>query len=114
MAAAQEPVAGDNRNALAIAELQNSLTMNGGTATYHDFLSSIIAAVGSISREASLNYDVQESIHEQAVNQREMISGVSLEEEMAKLVQFQQSLEAAARIIEVSSEIMDTVISLGE
>jgi len=114
IAAAQEPVPGDNRNALALAGLRDALTMNGNTATYQDFLSSLIAQVGSTARETEQNYEVQELMHEQAITQREMISGVSLEEEMAKLIQFQQSLEAAARIMEIGSEILETVISLGK
>lgn len=114
IAAAQEPVPGDNRNALALAALINAKTMNGGTATYQEFLSSLITQVGSAKRTADWSYDVQQSILEQTIAQRESISGVSIEEEMAKLVQFQQSLEAAAKVIEAGTNIFDIVISLVE
>lgn len=112
IAAAQEPAPGDNRNALALAALINTNTMNGGTATYQEFLSSLITKVGSAKSTAEWSYDVQQSILEQTIAQRESISGVSIEEELTKLVQFQQSLEAASKVIEAASKIFDIIISL--
>jgi flagellar hook-associated protein 1 FlgK len=44
--------------------------------------------------------------------QRASAFGVSLDEEAAQLIRFQQSYQAAAQIIRVSNEIFDTLISV--
>lgn len=114
IAAASDPLElpGDNSTAIAIAELQNSLTMSSGLATFDDFYNALIGDVGSDVRSAELNYDHQDTMVTQLQNYREEISGVSLDEEMVNLVKFQHAYNAAARLITTTDEMMDTIIGL--
>ena len=43
---------------------------------------------------------------------RESISGVSLDEEAAKMIEMQNAFDASARVIRTADEILETVINL--
>ena len=103
---------GDNSNAIAIANLQNSLLMSGGTASYDDFYNSLISDVGIAVQSAQTNYDHQTAMVSNLDNYRESISGVSLDEEMVNLVKFQHAYDAAAKLITTVDEMMNTVMNM--
>lgn len=105
---------GDNSTAILIAELQNTLTMSGGTATYDDFYNALIGDVGADVRTAQINFQHQETMVTQLKNYREEISGVSLDEEMVNLVKYQHAYNAAARLITTTDEMMGTIIGLAQ
>jgi flagellar hook-associated protein 1 FlgK len=103
---------GDNRNALAIADLQYQTVMAGGTTTFGGHYDSLIGVVGNATSEAGKNTDYQTSLVEQLQNRREKVSGVSLDEEMTNLMKFQHAYEASAQMIKVVDEMLDTIIGL--
>jgi flagellar hook-associated protein 1 FlgK len=103
---------GDNSNAIAIANLQSSLLMSGGTATYDDFYNSLVSDVGIAVQSAQVNYDHQTDMVSSLDNYRDSISGVSLDEEMVNLVKFQHAYDAAAKLINAVDEMMNTVMDL--
>ena len=107
-----ELVAGDNTQAIAISKLQNTLTMNGNTDTYDTYYNSLVSSVGSDSRNASVSLEHQTTVVDQMNNLRESVSGVSTDEEMVNLVQFQHGYSAAAKLIDTVSQMMDTVINM--
>ncbi len=103
--------AGDNTNALALAELQITGTMVGGTATYHDVYSSLVVDVGNKTRQAQINQQAQEALQSQARAVKESISGVNLDEEAANLMRFQQAYTAAAQVIATADTLFQTLIN---
>jgi len=103
---------GDNSNAIAIANLQNSLLMSGGTANYDDFYNSLVSDVGIAVQSAQTNCDHQTEMVSSLDNYRESISGVSLDEEMVNLVKFQHAYDAAAKLITAVDEMMNTVMNM--
>ncbi|MEA3435313.1 MAG: flagellar hook-associated protein FlgK [Thermodesulfobacteriota bacterium] len=103
---------GDNSNAIAIANLQNSLLMSGGTATCDDFYNSLVSDVGIDVQSAQMNYDHQTAMASSLDNYRESISGVSIDEEMVNLVKFQHAYDAAAKLISAVDEMMNTVMNM--
>ncbi|MBN2467038.1 MAG: flagellar hook-associated protein FlgK [Deltaproteobacteria bacterium] len=114
VAAASEPggLPGDNRNALLISQLQNELTMKGNTATFDDCYNALSSKVGSDVRTTSANLCHQTAISEHLTNYRESISGVSLDEEMINLVEYQHAYDAAAKLIVTVDEMLQTIISM--
>ena len=44
-------------------------------------------------------------------NQRDSLSGVSLDEEMMNLVKFQKSYSAAARMVTMMDDMLDTIVN---
>jgi flagellar hook-associated protein 1 FlgK len=103
---------GDNRNALAIADLQNANVLSGNTATFDGYFNSLVGAIGAATSDAMTNAEFQTSMVEQLENRREQISGVSLDEEMTNLMRFQHAYDASAQMIRVVEEMLDTVIGM--
>jgi len=103
---------GDNSNAIAIAELQNALMMNSDTATFDNYYNSMVSDVGTAVRHAGMSYDHHTAMVGHLENYRESISGVSLDEEMVNLIQFQLGYDAAAKLISTTDELLQTLINM--
>jgi len=101
---------GDNANALAIADLRNSLLMNDGTATLDEFYNTIVGRIGSETSKATQIKENQTLLVEQLENSRQSVQGVSLDEEMTQMIKYQHAYDAAARVITTIDEALSTVI----
>jgi flagellar hook-associated protein 1 FlgK len=106
---------GDNRNALALAELQNTKTLGAGaggvpTATFGGAYNELVSDVGTTTRSADIATGAQKGLLDQAVSRRESISGVNLDEEAANLLRFQQAYQAAAQVISIANQNFQTLI----
>lgn len=111
IAASQSGGPGDNANAIAIANLQNALTMNNGTSTFNDFFAGLTGIVGVRSSEAidaAKNADLS---LQQVEFSRQSVQGVSLDEEMANLIKAQHAYDAAAKVITTMDSAIDTIIN---
>lgn len=104
------PMPSDNRNALRLADLQNSLSMLGGSASFNDAYGQIVSGVGTLTRAAELGSSAQEVLLNQAKGDRESLAGVNLDEEAANLIKFQQAYQASAQSISVAKSLFDTLI----
>ncbi len=102
---------GDNQNARAMAELATALTMSSGTATFTGFYGSVVGRVGAQSRDAQQSVEAQTAAVELLQNLEQQTSGVSIDEEMANLMQSQYAYQAAARYINVVNDMLDTLIN---
>lgn len=99
----------DNSIALNISDLRNQPIIGG--ETIGDAYNSLIARVGANAREAQNQHSVQVLSTHQLKLQRSSTSGVSIDEEMVNMIKYQQAYNAAARIISVLDEMLDTLIS---
>ncbi len=112
VAAGKAGAPGDNRVANVLSGLQYQQTMDGGTATFDDFYNSIVGQIGIEAQRANSAAESQKDIVAQLKNVRESISGVSLDEEASKMIEFQKAFDASARLIRTADEMMDTVLNL--
>ena len=103
---------GDNRIANKIAGLQYEKILSDGNASVDEYYNTMVGKVGVISKKTSNAHDSQEGIVKQLANIRESISGVSLDEETTKMIEFQKAFDASARIVKTADEMMDTVLNL--
>lgn len=108
---------GDNRNALALAGLQsrNTLIDNAAgnpTASYQGTYAQLVSAIGSDTQRVRNGSEAQQALLENTVQTQQSLSGVNLDEEAANLLRFQQAYQAAARIIQTSSTLFDTILSI--
>lgn len=109
----------DNRNALQLAGLQtkNTLVNNAAgtaaTATYQSTYSQLVSLVGVKTREIGVRNQAQATLIDQVRQEEQSLSGVNLDEEAANLMRYQQAYQAAAKGLEISSKLFDTILSLG-
>ena len=72
----------------------------------------MVGEVGIQTRRTQVAQDSQKNIVNQLKNIRESVSGVSLDEETTKLIEYQKSFDASARLIRTADEMFDTVLNL--
>ena len=102
---------GNNENMLAIANLENKGVMGGGK-TMGAYYIDQVNDMGNIARQASISQSALKVVYDQAVTARDEVSGVSLDQEAADLIRFQQAYQAAAKILQVASQLFDSVLSV--
>jgi len=110
VAAAQSLNPGDNANALALAQLRDTLAIDG--STFGAFYHTLVTSVGAVSQQASRLADNQQIVLTDLENRREALSGVSLDEEQVNLIRFQQAYNAAANFIRIAEELGQAVLDL--
>ncbi len=104
---------GNNQNALAILGLKDSPIAGLNNSTFGDFYHSLIGLVGTKTQETNLNYDHQKMVLKEVKDRFDTVSGVSVDEEAANLVKYQQMYNASAKLISVADEMFKTLINLG-
>lgn len=100
---------GDGSVALEIAKLKT--TKINGSSTIEGIYRDIIVKVGISKEHAHNMVSNQEALVNQLELRRESTSGVSIDEEVTNLIQYQKSFEANAKVISVLSEMLDTLIN---
>jgi flagellar hook-associated protein 1 FlgK len=108
----------DNRNALKLADLQNKATVGidpnfpatTGTS-FTDSYGDLVERVGTLTSQARVDGEATGAILKQATDNRDSVSAVNLDEEAAKLIQFEQYYQASAQIIQVARTLFDTLIN---
>ena len=101
----------DNRNMLLLADIQKQAVMDNGNTSLQQSYNALVSGVGVVSQQVKINLQVEESILQQAMERRENVSGVNLDEEAADLIRFQQAYQAAARVIQTSQELFNSLLS---
>ena len=104
--------AGDNSNVVELAALRGSELFAGGTRTVEDFYQGVVGRLAAASARAASRARTRESLLTRLENEREEISGVSLDEELTRLIQFQRAYQGAARFISVVDELLGTLLEL--
>jgi flagellar hook-associated protein 1 FlgK len=103
-----------NDNALRIASLNDTDLLIGGQSTrFSTYISTVMSNIGDLTKNAQDLSDHQESAMTIMVQQRESRSGVSIDEELAKLMKYQYAYQAAARLISVADEMFQTMLEVG-
>lgn len=110
-AAGQPDAPGDNRIANILGSLQYKPVFDG-EATMDDHYNSLVGKIGIEAQRANSARESQADILGQLKNLRESISGVSMDEEMTKMIEFQKAFDASARLVRTADEMMDTVLAL--
>jgi flagellar hook-associated protein 1 FlgK len=101
----------DNRNAVAMAAIQNRNVLQSGTVTLQGAVANVVNQVANRSQETSINRDASETLLTQVQQARAEVSGVNLDEEAAKLIQFENAYSASAQLITVARNLFDTLLN---
>lgn len=114
---------GDNRNALALADLRHTAApifqpgdppgpASGPSRTMLQQAAATIGRVGTESRSLAAARDDQERALGQLENRRDEVSAVSLDEEMVQLVRLESAFQANARMVETLTRLLDSVLGM--
>lgn len=107
--------AGDNTLALAVARLaDHTFSTPSGDAidgTFADYYAGLVSDFGAAAARVSDQHEDQLNIETIVRGQRDAVSGVSMDEELADLVKYQRSFQASSRFIQVLDELLDTVVN---
>lgn len=94
----------DNKNALALSQLQTKPSLMNGTSDYAQTYGQLVSRVGSKTHELDINRKAQSLLLDQAIEEREAISGVNLDEEAANMIKFQNLYQANAQVIATTNK----------
>lgn len=95
-------------NALALQNLRDALSIDGGRLT--DGYASLLSQVGVKVQSAQYAASSSEVIADTLSQQNSGVSSVNLDEEAARLMQFQQAYQASAKILQVAQRVFDTML----
>ncbi len=110
IAAATQIEKGDGSNALDLAGLKHQ-TIDGLGTTFDDYYRSMIGVLGVDAQQAVRMKENQELLVSQLENNRQAVSGVSLDEEMINMIKFQHAYSAASRLITALDEMLEIIIN---
>jgi flagellar hook-associated protein 1 FlgK len=110
IAASSDGTVGSNGNAEAMYALNSQPIISGQSPT--DYYSGIVFNVGNATANATAEQNASSLVLQQLNDQRSTISGVSLDEEAANLVQYQQAYSASAQVITAINDMMYAVINM--
>jgi len=95
-------------NASAMMSLRDAAMFDGSALT--DGYASLISQIGIRAQSANYASDVSSTIAANLEKDRTGVSGVNLDEEASKLLQYQQAYQASAKMIQVANSIFDTLL----
>lgn len=96
----------DGENALRMAELA------GLDAGPDDAYRTLVAGLGVDARNANQRLELQTEVVNHIQQDRDEVSGVSIDEEMTHMIAFQQAYQASARVISAVDEMLTTLIQM--
>jgi flagellar hook-associated protein 1 len=103
--------AGDNSNANALVSALGAANLAGGTTSLSGAANNLIARIGIITQQAQSNATAQQSVNQDATTARSNLTGVNLDDQAAKMLQYQQAYQAMAQMIQTSGEMFTSLIT---
>ena len=101
---------GDNSNGLSLASQQDEKIFSGVQSIAEKYAETI-STIGTKTLQATGNHEAAVGLNNSALEQRDSVSGVNLDEEAVALTRYQQAYQASARIITVAEETFQTLIN---
>ncbi len=114
VAAAEDPTMtpGDNRNALALAALADMNLAGGNTRTFDKAYATFMGTLGVETRNAIDQSAMRANSLAHIEMMKDSQAGVSIDEEMTNLIQYQRAYQASSRVLSVVDEVIGTLLDL--
>lgn len=112
IAAGTSGAAGDGGVALAISRVRETSIVALGNRPPAQFFNDLVSALGRDVAFYRDSADTQGAVVDQIEQQRQSVSGVSLDDEMADMLRFQRSYQAAAKLLSVFDQMTDDLINM--
>jgi flagellar hook-associated protein 1 FlgK len=102
---------GDNRNALIMAGIDKTYLIDGKD-TFDAYYGKITSRIGLASNQNSLALSGSQDAVTQLQNLRDSLAGVSLEEEMVNMIQYQRGFQSSAKFLSTVDEMLNVLMSV--
>jgi flagellar hook-associated protein 1 len=111
-------VTGDGTLAIAMSNLKDITTTfpnptdptNKMTGTIDNFIQSVVGELGIQGQQENNTVTSQQSLVQQIDNQRQSVAGVSIDEEMANMIRYQQAYNASAKMVSTINDMLTTLM----
>lgn len=103
---------GDNSVALALAQLAQQSNGALGNQTFSDAYGGLVTNLGNSLANANDQVANQSAVSTMLAQQRDSVSGVSMEEELTNLMTFQKAYQASAQIISTVNLMLQTLVAM--
>ena len=97
-------------NAGAFLDLRDKKVFDEGT-TLSDGFSAAMAVVGTRTQSVQLAKKLSSTVAKNLEMDRTAVSGVNLDEEAARLLQYQQAYQASSKVIQIAQSLFDSVLN---
>lgn len=97
-------------NAGAFLDLRDKKVFDQGT-TLSDGFSAAMAVVGTRTQSVQLAKKLSSTVAKNLEMDRTAVSGVNLDEEAARLLQYQQAYQASSKVIQIAQSLFDSVLN---
>lgn len=103
----------DNRNALDLVAIELTDTINNrdGGMTITESYSQTVEVIGTLTSQVQITSDSAQAVLNRTTEELTQIKGVNLDEEAARLVEFQAAYNANAKVIAVAQELFDSLLA---
>ena len=98
-------------NAQAFLALRDQAVFDNGT-TLSDGFAGTMAVIGTRTQSARYAAELSSTLAKSLDAERSAVSGVNLDEEAARLLQYQQAYQASAKIIQTAQTLFDSVLNV--
>lgn len=98
--------------AYQIYQLQNTSLAALGNKTFSEYLSEIQTSIGTVKQSAEDRQDFYSTLKSTIEQKQQSISGVSIDEEVVDLIKLQHLFQAASKVIQTASQLLDTVVRM--
>jgi flagellar hook-associated protein FlgK len=102
---------GNNENVLKLIDTRDNIKVDGKTIT--DYFASLTGNIAVEGENAKHFQTRQEKVNDELEKSRKQVMGVSLDEEMTNLMQYQRTFQAAARYINSLDQMLEVILGLG-
>lgn len=98
----------DNRNLKKLIDLNAKTSTNDNS--FQDIFSTLVLDIGTDIQSNKINAEAARALKDSSIEAEAMYSGVNLDSEAAKLIEYQQAYQASARILQTAREIFQTLL----
>ena len=105
-------IPGNNTNLLSMVALQQQRFASLDDGTLNDAYRAVAGKLGIAAQTADRENDAKETLKDQIETLRAQVSGVSMDEELVNLMKFQRGFEAASRLVQLTDEMFQTLLSI--
>ncbi|ADW70899.1 flagellar hook-associated protein FlgK [Granulicella tundricola] len=110
IAASSDGSSGSSGNVANLVALQNSALPSGQSVTTGS--ANLVYQIGNLTSNATTQQSSISLSLSSLTTQQSSVSGVSIDEESANLIRYQQAYEAAAKVVSTISTLFDTTINM--